>query len=668
MALGSLANQFDNRLAHAFRGSSVLQQSYPVTGYKFFTPLDLFNNGEQGVWYDPSDLTTMFEDSTGYTAVHTPGNGSADSPVGLLLDKRLGGIGANGAARYNYNTYTDTLTNAAWSLTGAGATITAGFSAPDGSSTAYKLYYPGGGGGTQFYQSLGSASPISKDITESIWMRADSTVSMNYGYFDNGTSDVSTVTVTTTWTKFSKARATGFSGTGDSRSHWLYPPSVSTTVYIWHPDLRLTSQVALTPTYQPITSDWAATMPGNHATQTTSTKRPTLSARYNLLTYTEQFDNAAWTKSSLNAFGSGSVANTTATTDPLGTNTADFIQENSDLAVHGLYYGTAQSSGSWTFSCAIKSAGRNYALIRFIQAANSFAYSVCDLSNGTIVKSATISGAAITSSTSSITSLGNGWYRFTVTASSASNFAYGPGISSCTTANPTVDAYGAESYLGNGTSGLYIWGADLRVSNDGVGLPAYQRVVDANTYDSVGFPYYLLGDGVDDYLGVASFNLPLINRMQAVGFCQTPSFSAANSAIWTVYTTGKYDYNQPDAFTVDLPSGKSFQIESSQPLSYNLQDSIAPGIALRSVYSENKSPGIGILNKNGTQVSTDITFTENSATNSGGLVLFARYLTTIDASAGLRGRIYALIIRGAASTAVQVSNTEAWINGKIKAY
>lgn len=47
-----------------------------------FDPLTLFANGEQGVWFDPSDLTTLFQDDAGTTPVTADGD-----PVGLMLDK-----------------------------------------------------------------------------------------------------------------------------------------------------------------------------------------------------------------------------------------------------------------------------------------------------------------------------------------------------------------------------------------------------------------------------------------------------------------------------------------------------------------------------------------------------------------------------------------------------
>jgi hypothetical protein len=46
-----------------------------------FTPLSLFAAGEKGVWYDPSDLTSMFQNSNGTTAV------AVGDPVGYIADK-----------------------------------------------------------------------------------------------------------------------------------------------------------------------------------------------------------------------------------------------------------------------------------------------------------------------------------------------------------------------------------------------------------------------------------------------------------------------------------------------------------------------------------------------------------------------------------------------------
>lgn len=45
----------------------------------------LFQNNEPGVWYDPSDMTTLFQDAAGTTPVT-----AVEQPVGLMLDKSKG--------------------------------------------------------------------------------------------------------------------------------------------------------------------------------------------------------------------------------------------------------------------------------------------------------------------------------------------------------------------------------------------------------------------------------------------------------------------------------------------------------------------------------------------------------------------------------------------------
>lgn len=47
-----------------------------------WSPTLLFAAGEQGAWYDPADMTTLFQDAAGTTPVT-----AADQPVGLIRDK-----------------------------------------------------------------------------------------------------------------------------------------------------------------------------------------------------------------------------------------------------------------------------------------------------------------------------------------------------------------------------------------------------------------------------------------------------------------------------------------------------------------------------------------------------------------------------------------------------
>ena len=67
-----------------------------------FGPQSLFSSGEQGVWFDPSDLSTMFQDSAGTIPVTADGQ-----PVGKILDKSGCGNHAtapNASSRPQYRT------------------------------------------------------------------------------------------------------------------------------------------------------------------------------------------------------------------------------------------------------------------------------------------------------------------------------------------------------------------------------------------------------------------------------------------------------------------------------------------------------------------------------------------------------------------------------------
>lgn len=65
-----------------------------------YSPNKLFASSEQGVWYDPSDITTLFQDSAGTTPVTAAGQ-----PVGKMLDKSGSGFHATQATAGQRPTY-----------------------------------------------------------------------------------------------------------------------------------------------------------------------------------------------------------------------------------------------------------------------------------------------------------------------------------------------------------------------------------------------------------------------------------------------------------------------------------------------------------------------------------------------------------------------------------
>ncbi len=63
-------------------GTTPVRKIYQGTSLRGTRIAELFANGEQGVWYDPSDLSTLFQDAAGTIPVT-----GVEQPVGLMLDK-----------------------------------------------------------------------------------------------------------------------------------------------------------------------------------------------------------------------------------------------------------------------------------------------------------------------------------------------------------------------------------------------------------------------------------------------------------------------------------------------------------------------------------------------------------------------------------------------------
>lgn len=223
-----------------------------------WSPRALFANGEQGAWYDPSDLSTLYQDSAGTTPVTALGQ-----PVGLMLDKSGRGNHASQPtstsrptlqARVNLLTQTEDFAHAAWEKLSAGSAtapvLTAGFgAAPDGSLTAARLQAARTGNSTADYsllQQTGAASTLLH--CGSVWAKSNTGVDQTI-YFR--IADVpSTALVTTEWQRIQ------VQGTPVSASYFTLgvrggSGQTDVDILIWHPQRELGD----TPTtYQRVTS------------------------------------------------------------------------------------------------------------------------------------------------------------------------------------------------------------------------------------------------------------------------------------------------------------------------------------------------------------------------------------------------------------------------------
>jgi len=162
--------------------------------------------------------------------------------------------------------------------------------------------------------------------------------------------------------------------------------------------------------------------------------------RTNVVLYSEQFNNAYWA-----TYQATISENATASPD---TNvTSDKLIDSTSNDIHANYKGFVISSES-TLSYFVKSA--EYSRIALTNLSDG-GEAVFNLSTGTVVSTSS------TWKNSTITALANGWFKISATTNGVSG-SKAIGIQ-------LVNNSGALSFAGTGSSGLYIWGAQLEAGS-----------------------------------------------------------------------------------------------------------------------------------------------------------------------------------------------------------
>lgn len=159
--------------------------------------------------------------------------------------------------------------------------------------------------------------------------------------------------------------------------------------------------------------------------------------RTNLRTYSEDFTNAVWTKSAASIAADTVIA-------PDGTLTGDKLVEDTATSRHFVTTTlTLTANTVYTLSVYMKAGERTTASFGNSSTANWVAASsiVVNLATG-----------VITSGTGTIQSVGNGWYRVSITQT------FGPANAN---GGMIIDLQTTAGYTGNGYDGIFIWGAQL---------------------------------------------------------------------------------------------------------------------------------------------------------------------------------------------------------------
>lgn len=167
----------------------------------------------------------------------------------------------------------------------------------------------------------------------------------------------------------------------------------------------------------------------------------------NLLTYSEQFDNAAWSKNNITVTANAILS-------PDNTVDAEKLVETATTSFHELTQSITASVGTkYTGSIFLKAAERSFAFVGF-NGGGIISFVSVNLSNGQVSLAANNS----TEFEYSSVKLENGWYRIAISAiaSSAISMSFSTRIS--------IDGvWDNRNYLGVLTNGIYAWGSQLEV-------------------------------------------------------------------------------------------------------------------------------------------------------------------------------------------------------------
>ena len=213
----------------------------------------------------------------------------------------------------------------------------------------------------------------------------------------------------------------------------------------------------------------------------------------NLLLRSEEFDNASWTKSNSTITANAAIA-------PNGTLTADKLVENTANDQHIIYQSLSGTGRILSFYA--KAAERTWVTIW----GSGGGISRVDLTTGA-------TGTAAPGATIVTQNVGDGWYRISVTDTNASFQVIGVAQS-----NATI------SYTGDGTSGIYFWGAQLEQSaTAGEYIPTTSVINSAPRFDHNPTTGESLGLLVEE----ARTNLLL--RSEAIA--TSPWFAGANTTL-----------------------------------------------------------------------------------------------------------------------------------------
>jgi hypothetical protein len=431
-----------------------------------------------------------------------------------------------------------------------------------------------------------------------------------------------------------------------------------------------TKTLAVTAVEQPVGWIQDKSGRGNHAFQTVTTKRPTLSARVNLI----RNSTTPWTQIS------SGTANITLT------NTGAYGPDGATLSYKSVL--SASGSVSYCYSNAdtpslppntlvkvsqrVKTTSNDYqyVLLKCLVASSRYAV-LFNAATGDFVAQYTSGSPSDT--TYSKENIGDGWWQFNIQFSSGASGIPEWGCLPSPVSNPTLDVALDITNRGDGVKGIYLAGTDIRVANNGVNLPAYQRVNTATDYATVGFPKYLKFDGIDDFLQMPDNSLSILQGQNQpfTVWAGVRKLTSANVQIFCAAGNSDPTAANNDFISSDVVSSQLRTAMRDYVAGVGITDKFAVSASMTFPYTfvatNNRTSTTGAAAINGiSDTAVDLTLPALS------LPLYTigarRRGSSPTSDLYFDGRLYSLIVRGAQSTADEISKTEAYVNNLTKAY
>ena len=350
---------------------------------------------------------------------------------------RVNSSGLVEKVRENLITYSEDLSNAAYTNdpTDGSVTITANYGvAPNGTNTADRVQITKGTVYSQIFQAKSVTAGV--EYSFSLYLKSLSgTPTITILYNENGA--VGKATLTSSWVRYTFTYNAPLTSTNYPMIALYGGDSASCDILVW----GLQFETGVPTDYIATTSSAVSVGPVSGLPRldySGGASCPSLllePQRTNQILQSESFGSASWTR-----FNASISSNVSATLDPQGYYGADKLVEDSSSSFHDVDQVQTYTAAPHTISVFAKSAGRDHIFLQHFDGGTFFTSGTFNLANGTV------------SGSGSIVSYGNGWYRCSFTATTVS----GTGKSYINLSNGT-----SGNYAGNGTDGVYLWGAQL---------------------------------------------------------------------------------------------------------------------------------------------------------------------------------------------------------------